>query len=133
MWSMAIKLIVSFFFQTTLQNLSEDVLAVMDNKNPSIKQQASLFLARSFRHCTQATLPKSVLKPFCAALIKVYVAGFFTLHWVICACKLGAEKASEKYLELFDLGFILLGLQLPWAASCCLQQGLGPCEHPLTL
>lgn len=43
----------------------------MDNKNPSIKQQASLFLARSIRHCSQATLPKSVLKPLCAALVKV--------------------------------------------------------------
>uniref|UniRef100_A0A3P9Q5V7 Cytoskeleton associated protein 5 n=1 Tax=Poecilia reticulata TaxID=8081 RepID=A0A3P9Q5V7_POERE len=60
----------AIFLTTTLQNLSEDILGVMDNKNPSIKQQASLFLARSFRHCTQATLPKSVLKPLCAALIK---------------------------------------------------------------
>uniref|UniRef100_V9K7I4 Cytoskeleton-associated protein 5 n=1 Tax=Callorhinchus milii TaxID=7868 RepID=V9K7I4_CALMI len=58
------------FLTTTLQNLSEDVLAVMDNKNPSIKQQASLFLARSFRHCTPSTLPKSLLKPICAALLK---------------------------------------------------------------
>ncbi|KAI2648457.1 Cytoskeleton-associated protein 5 [Labeo rohita] len=58
------------FLTTTLQNISEDVLAVMDNKNPSIKQQASLFLARSFRHCTLSTLPKSVLKPFCAAFLK---------------------------------------------------------------
>lgn len=65
---------VTFFFspQTTLQNISEDVLAVMDNKNPTIKQQTSLFLARSFSHCTPATLPKSLLKPFCAALLKVY-------------------------------------------------------------
>lgn len=47
---------------------------MMDNKNPSIKQQASLFLARSFRHCTPATLPKSVLKPFCAAFLKVHTA-----------------------------------------------------------
>lgn len=60
-----------FPFQTTLQNLSESVLAVMDNKNPSIKQQASLFLARSFRRCTTATLPKSLLKSLCAALLKV--------------------------------------------------------------
>ncbi|CAL9697086.1 unnamed protein product [Knipowitschia caucasica] len=60
----------AIFLTTTLQNLSEDILAVMDNKNPSIKQQASLFLARSIRHCTQATLPKSVLKPVCAALLK---------------------------------------------------------------
>lgn len=60
--------------QTTLQNISEDVLGVMDNKNPSIKQQASLFLARSFCHCTPSTLPKSVLKPFCAAFLKVQCA-----------------------------------------------------------
>lgn len=60
--------------QTTLQNLSEDILAVMDNKNPSIKQQASLFLARSFRHCAQASLPKGLLKPLCAALIKASCA-----------------------------------------------------------
>lgn len=59
------------YLQTTLQNLSEDILGVMDNKNPSIKQQASLFLARSFRHCSQSSLPKALLKPFCAALIKV--------------------------------------------------------------
>lgn len=59
--------------QTTFQNISEDVLGVMDNKNPSIKQQSSLFLARSFRHCTLSTLPKSVLKPFCAAFLKVQV------------------------------------------------------------
>ncbi|XP_043561394.1 cytoskeleton-associated protein 5 isoform X1 [Chiloscyllium plagiosum] len=58
------------FLTTTLQNLSEDVLAVMDNKNPSIKQQASLFLARSFCHCTASMLPKSLLKPLCAALLK---------------------------------------------------------------
>ncbi|XP_067902567.1 cytoskeleton-associated protein 5 isoform X2 [Heterodontus francisci] len=58
------------FLTTTLQNLSEDVLAVMDNKNPSIKQQASLFLARSFHCCTSSTLPKSLLKPLCAALLK---------------------------------------------------------------
>ncbi|XP_078405682.1 cytoskeleton-associated protein 5 [Cetorhinus maximus] len=58
------------FLTTTLQNLSEDVLAVMDNKNPSIKQQASLFLARSFRYCTPSTMPKSLLKPLCAALLK---------------------------------------------------------------
>ncbi|CAB1322741.1 unnamed protein product [Coregonus sp. 'balchen'] len=58
------------FLTTTLQNISEDVLGVMDNKNPSIKQQASLFLARSFRHCTQTTLPKSMLKAFCPAFLK---------------------------------------------------------------
>ncbi|RVE72144.1 hypothetical protein OJAV_G00059000 [Oryzias javanicus] len=95
------------FLTTTLQNISEDILAVMDNKNPSIKQQASLFLARSFRHCTQATLPKSVLKPFCAALIKqvndsapeVRDAAFEALG---TAMKVVGEKAVNPFLADLD-------------------------------
>ncbi|KAG7257363.1 hypothetical protein CRUP_022799 [Coryphaenoides rupestris] len=50
------------FLSTTLQSLSEDVLAVMDNKNPSIKQQASLFLARSIRVSAPGSLPKTLIK-----------------------------------------------------------------------
>uniref|UniRef100_A0AAQ5ZNE7 TOG domain-containing protein n=1 Tax=Amphiprion ocellaris TaxID=80972 RepID=A0AAQ5ZNE7_AMPOC len=97
----------AIFLTTTLQNLSEDVLGVMDNKNPSIKQQASLFLARSFRHCTQATLPKSVLKPLCAALIKqvndsapeVRDAAFEALG---TAMKVVGEKAVNPFLADLD-------------------------------
>ncbi|XP_070827675.1 cytoskeleton-associated protein 5 isoform X1 [Chaetodon trifascialis] len=97
----------AIFLTTTLQNLSEDILAVMDNKNPSIKQQSSLFLARSFRHCTQATLPKSVLKPFCAALIKqvndsapeVRDAAFEALG---TAMKVVGEKAVNPFLSDLD-------------------------------
>ncbi|XP_059190336.1 cytoskeleton-associated protein 5 isoform X1 [Centropristis striata] len=97
----------AIFHTTTLQNLSEDILGVMDNKNPSIKQQASLFLARSFRHCTQATLPKSVLKPFCAALIKqvndsapeVRDAAFEALG---TAMKVVGEKAVNPFLSDLD-------------------------------
>ncbi|XP_035276020.1 cytoskeleton-associated protein 5-like isoform X3 [Anguilla anguilla] len=95
------------FLTTTLQNLSEDILAVMDNKNPSIKQQASLFLARSFRHCTPSTLPKSVLKPFCAAFLKqvndsapeVRDAAFEALG---TAMKVVGEKAVSPYLTDLD-------------------------------
>ncbi|KAM7396138.1 hypothetical protein PAMP_019206 [Pampus punctatissimus] len=97
----------AIFLTTTLQNLSEDIMGVMDNKNPSIKQQASLFLARSFRHCTQATLPKSVLKPFCAALIKqvndsapeVRDAAFEALG---TAMKVVGEKAVNPFLADLD-------------------------------
>uniref|UniRef100_A0A8D3C6Y8 Cytoskeleton associated protein 5 n=1 Tax=Scophthalmus maximus TaxID=52904 RepID=A0A8D3C6Y8_SCOMX len=97
----------AIFLTTTLQNLSEDVLSVMDNKNPSIKQQASLFLARSFRHCTQATLPKSILKPFCAALLKqvndsapeVRDAAFEALG---TAMKVVGEKAVNPFLADLD-------------------------------
>ncbi|KAK2506703.1 hypothetical protein MC885_015903, partial [Smutsia gigantea] len=92
---------------TTLQNISEDVLAVMDNKNPTIKQQTSLFIARSFRHCTASTLPKSLLKPFCAALLKhindsapeVRDAAFEALG---TALKVVGEKAVNPFLADVD-------------------------------
>ncbi|XP_034031603.1 cytoskeleton-associated protein 5 isoform X2 [Thalassophryne amazonica] len=97
----------AIFLTTTLQNLSEDILAVMDNKNPSIKQQASLFLARAFRHCTQATLPKSILKPLCAALTKqvndsspeVRDAAFEALG---TSMKVVGEKAVNPFLADLD-------------------------------
>ncbi|KAM4722678.1 cytoskeleton-associated protein 5 isoform 2-T4 [Rhinophrynus dorsalis] len=97
----------AIFLTTTLQNISEDVLAVMDNKNPAIKQQTSLFLARSFRHCTPSTLPKSVLKPFCAALLKqindsapeVRDAAFEALG---TAQKVVGEKAVNPFLADVD-------------------------------
>ncbi|XP_073514992.1 cytoskeleton-associated protein 5 isoform X2 [Phyllobates terribilis] len=97
----------AIFLTTTLQNISEDVLAVMDNKNPTIKQQTSLFLARSFRHCTPSTLPKSLLKPFCAALLKqindsapeVRDAAFEALG---TAQKVVGEKAVNPFLAEVD-------------------------------
>uniref|UniRef100_A0A8C7LY45 Cytoskeleton associated protein 5 n=1 Tax=Oncorhynchus mykiss TaxID=8022 RepID=A0A8C7LY45_ONCMY len=106
------------FLTTTLQNISEDVLGVMDNKNPSIKQQASLFLARSFRHCTQATLPKSMLKAFCPAFLKqvndsapeVRDAAYEALG---TAMKVVGEKAVNPFLADLDklkLDKVRLGL-----------------------
>uniref|UniRef100_A0A674F6Z8 Cytoskeleton associated protein 5 n=1 Tax=Salmo trutta TaxID=8032 RepID=A0A674F6Z8_SALTR len=108
------------FLTTTLQNISEDVLGVMDNKNPSIKQQASLFLARSFRHCTQATLPKSMLKAFCPAFLKqvndsapeVRDAAYEALG---TAMKVVGEKAVNPFLADLDklkLDKVRLGLYL---------------------
>ncbi|XP_038619954.1 cytoskeleton-associated protein 5 isoform X1 [Tachyglossus aculeatus] len=97
----------AIFLTTTLQNISEDILAVMDNKNPTIKQQTSLFIARSFRHCTSSTLPKSLLKPFCAALLKhindsapeVRDAAFEALG---TALKVVGEKAVNPFLADVD-------------------------------
>lgn len=64
-------------------------------------------MARSFRHCTQATLPKSLLKPFCAALIKqvndsapeVRDAAFEALG---TAMKVVGEKAVNPFLSDLD-------------------------------
>ncbi|TSM20280.1 Cytoskeleton-associated protein 5 [Bagarius yarrelli] len=95
------------FLSTTLEKVNEDVLAVMDNKNPSIKQQATLFLARSFRHCTPTMLPKNLLKPLCVALLKqvndsapeVRDAAFEALG---TALKVVGERAVNPFLADVD-------------------------------
>uniref|UniRef100_A0A667Y4N8 Cytoskeleton associated protein 5 n=1 Tax=Myripristis murdjan TaxID=586833 RepID=A0A667Y4N8_9TELE len=95
------------FLTTTLQNLSEDILAVMDNKNPSIKQQASLFLARSIRLSTPSALPKTLVKPLCCALLKqvndsapeVREAAFEVLASMM---KVVGERAINPFLTDLD-------------------------------
>ena len=57
--------------QVTLEALMEDIIAALDNKNPGIKAETASFLSRCFARCTQATLPKKLLKAFCFALLKV--------------------------------------------------------------
>ncbi|XP_070200256.1 cytoskeleton-associated protein 5-like isoform X2 [Littorina saxatilis] len=54
----------------SLEALMEDLLAALDNKNPNIKAETALFISRCFARSTQATLPKKILKAFCAALLK---------------------------------------------------------------
>ena len=49
----------------------EDLLAALENKNPSIKAETALFLGRCFCKLTMASLPKKQLKAFCTALLKV--------------------------------------------------------------
>lgn len=60
--------------QTTLDALTEDLLASLDSKTPSVKMQTTMFLARYFSGCSPAVLNKKVLKTFCPAFIKVMVA-----------------------------------------------------------
>lgn len=49
----------------------EDVVAALDNKNPSIKAETAIFLARCFAKCTPTTLPKKMLKAYVTPLLKV--------------------------------------------------------------
>lgn len=53
-----------------LDAVLEDLLAALENKNPNIKAETALFISRCFQRCTQATLPKKMLKAFCSALLK---------------------------------------------------------------
>ncbi|XP_014669251.1 PREDICTED: cytoskeleton-associated protein 5-like [Priapulus caudatus] len=60
----------AIYLTTTLDSVSEDVIASMESKSPSVKVETALFLSRCFVRCTLATLPKKVLKPLVAPMIK---------------------------------------------------------------
>lgn len=51
----------------------EDIVAHLDNKNPSIKDETCKFLTRVFCGSTPASLPKGVLKTLVPVLVKVQV------------------------------------------------------------
>lgn len=63
---------IFFTMQVNLEVIMEDTVAALDNKNPSIKAETALFLARCFSRCTQATLPKKMLKAYVTPLLKVF-------------------------------------------------------------
>jgi hypothetical protein len=63
-----IKLI--FFLQTTLENIQEDVLTALENKNPQVKAETASFLARCFTKCTPMMLNKKLLKAYTTVLLK---------------------------------------------------------------
>nr|CAH0109138.1 unnamed protein product [Daphnia galeata] len=55
---------------TTIEAIQEDVLAGLDNKNPSVKAETAAFLGRCFAKCNATVLNKKLLKTYCPALIK---------------------------------------------------------------
>lgn len=54
----------------TIESVLEDVLEALNNKNPSVKAETALFLARAFTKTPPASLNKKLLKAYSAALIK---------------------------------------------------------------
>lgn len=71
----------------TLESIHEDILAAIDNKNPSVKAESVSFLSRCFTKCTPTILNKKYLKIFTTALIKT----------------LNESGKIIKYLKLFIL------------------------------
>lgn len=50
--------------------MQEDVLAALDNKNPSVKAETAAFLGRCFAKSNATVLNKKLLKAYCPALLK---------------------------------------------------------------
>jgi cytoskeleton-associated protein 5 len=55
---------------TNLDAIQEDILAALANKNPSVRTEASLFLARSFAKTLPTVLNKKLLKVYVSGLLK---------------------------------------------------------------
>uniref|UniRef100_V5GAR1 Cytoskeleton-associated protein 5 n=1 Tax=Anoplophora glabripennis TaxID=217634 RepID=V5GAR1_ANOGL len=58
------------YLTTTFETILEDVLEALNNKNPSVKIETSLFLARAFTKTSPATMNKKLLKAITAVLTK---------------------------------------------------------------
>uniref|UniRef100_A0A2A4JNE8 TOG domain-containing protein n=1 Tax=Heliothis virescens TaxID=7102 RepID=A0A2A4JNE8_HELVI len=56
---------------TNLEAIMEDMLAAFDNKNPSIKAESSLFLARALCHTQPTAFGKKLVKAYVGGLLKL--------------------------------------------------------------
>ncbi|XP_039748476.1 protein mini spindles isoform X3 [Pararge aegeria] len=56
---------------TNLEAIMEDMLAAFDNKNPSIKAESAIFLARALCHTQPAAFNKKLVKAYVAGLLKL--------------------------------------------------------------
>lgn len=59
------------YLTTSLETILEDVLEAFNNKNPSVKSETALFLARAFTKTQPAVLNKKLLKALTGAFIKI--------------------------------------------------------------
>ncbi|CAG9862957.1 unnamed protein product [Phyllotreta striolata] len=58
------------YLTTNLEAILEDVTEALDNKNPSIKTETTLFLTRAFTKTSPATINKKLLKAITTTLLK---------------------------------------------------------------
>lgn len=58
------------FFSINYESVLEEIVAALENKNPSIRAETAGFLARSFAKAAPSLLPKKILKVYCIALVK---------------------------------------------------------------
>ncbi|XP_022338484.2 cytoskeleton-associated protein 5-like [Crassostrea virginica] len=102
----------------SLESVQEDIVAALDNKNPSIKAEAASFLARCFAKSSMSTLPKKLLKAFCASLMKTVLdtspevreASFLALG---TAMKVVSEKHIMPFLVDVD------NIKMQKIKECC--------------
>nr|XP_039262114.1 cytoskeleton-associated protein 5-like [Styela clava] len=60
----------AIYMSTNLQGISETCIEYLNSKNPAIKEQTGLFLARAFSKTKPSALTKGTIKPIIQALLK---------------------------------------------------------------
>ncbi|XP_022781710.1 cytoskeleton-associated protein 5-like [Stylophora pistillata] len=95
------------FLTTTFSAMQEDILAALENKNPSVKEGTVRFLVRSFSKSTPAAMPKTFLKPICSSLLKrmddtVGPVRDATAEALGTLLKVIGERPLNPYIEQLD-------------------------------
>ncbi|XP_018326942.1 protein mini spindles isoform X2 [Agrilus planipennis] len=60
----------AIYLSTTIEAIFEDVIEILNNKNPAVKSETALFLARAFAKTQPTALNKKLLKAYSSGLIK---------------------------------------------------------------
>ncbi|CAB3232167.1 unnamed protein product [Arctia plantaginis] len=92
---------------TNLEAIMEDMLAAFDNKNPSIKAESALFLARALCHTQPAAFNKKLIKAYVAGLLKLIESAEPTVRDAAAealgtATKLVGEKNIAPHIGKLD-------------------------------
>ncbi|CRK99142.1 CLUMA_CG012503, isoform A [Clunio marinus] len=92
---------------TNLEAIQEDILAALTNKNPSVKSETAMFLARSFTKTIPTILNKKLLKSYVTALLKTLNESDPTVRdasaeAIGTAMKLVGEKNIAPFLTEVD-------------------------------
>ncbi|EDO43210.1 predicted protein [Nematostella vectensis] len=95
------------YLTTTLPAMQEDLLAALDNKNPSIKEETAKFLTRTFCKSVPSQVPKAFMKPICANLVKKMDDTAGPVRDAVAESlgtltKLIGEKAMTPYIDKLD-------------------------------
>ena len=57
--------------QTSLGSIQDECVEALNNKNPSVKAETLLFLARCYCQCAPTMIPKPYLKTMCPLILQV--------------------------------------------------------------
>ena len=93
-------MLIDSLLQTNLEAIQEDLTTSLDNKNPSIRSETALFMARCFAKTNPNLVSKKLLKTFVTSLLKV---------------KLGSDCFDDRDCECdFQRSLAEFGVKYRW-------------------